>query len=54
LHTAVENNDLELIKFLLKHGADKALKNKLGETALDIATKSWRTDIKKVLSDEKK
>jgi ankyrin repeat protein len=50
----VLNNDLEMVKLLLKNGADKKIKTVEGEMALDIATKSWRTDIKKVLEDEKK
>ncbi len=40
LHTAaLKSNNIETIRTLLFHGADRKLKTKLGETALDIATR---------------
>lgn len=35
--TAVRNEDIEIVKLLLAHGADKSIKNKSGQTAQLIA-----------------
>lgn len=40
LHHAAGNNNMELVKILLKYGADKNRKNSKGKTAADIAKES--------------
>ncbi len=46
LHVAAQNNDFDMIKLLLEHGADKTYLNNEGKTALDIAKeKSYKTII---------
>lgn len=42
LHVSAAQNDWKCASFLLEHGADPSLKNKHGQTALDLAKKpSW-------------
>ena len=38
LHYAAENGDAEIVKILLKYGADVNAKNEHGFTPLDVAT----------------
>eukprot|EP01132_Coremiostelium_polycephalum_P000747 gene747-925_t len=45
LHRSVRSNNLALVQFLLKKGADCHIKNQTGETALDIATKENNQEI---------
>ena len=46
--------NLEVVNFLLEHGADRTRKNKRGETAWDLAKKhSQRDEIRRVLTEVK-
>ena len=45
LHVAAEYSSLKCVKRLVEAGADKRLKNSLGETPLDVARKAGRSDI---------
>lgn len=44
LMIAASNDDLEKVKFLLNHGANKYLKDKNGKTALDYINKKYSND----------
>ena len=52
LHTAVENNKLEIVKLLVNAGANIDLLNNADETALDIAIRKNHTEIQKLLEDQ--
>jgi len=46
--------NLEVVRFLLEHGADRNRKNKKGETAFELARKhSQRDEIRKLLTEVK-
>lgn len=45
IHLAVERNDLEIIKLLLKAGAYPNIKNNKGKTPIDIATEGLNSDM---------
>ncbi|CAG9975651.1 unnamed protein product [Clonostachys byssicola] len=49
LHEAVENDQAEMVKFLLKRGAKRDVKNGRGETAMDVAEKDNKEEILKIL-----
>jgi ankyrin repeat protein len=50
---AVDNGNLDISKLLIENGANIDVKSKLGETALDIASKHSYTDIVKLLKNIK-
>eukprot|EP00042_Codosiga_hollandica_P029191 m.159209 g.159209 ORF g.159209 m.159209 type:complete len:118 (-) comp53008_c0_seq1:800-1153(-) len=50
LHYATFNNRLAVVKVLLKHGADRTLKNKNGNTAASIAASRKLQDISDLLT----
>ena len=50
MHLACVNERIEIIKLLLEHGADVNTKNKYNETPLDLARKSKRNGIVKILT----
>jgi ankyrin repeat protein len=49
LHEAAFNGDLALVRLLLDSGADRSLRNREGETALDIALKHGRQEVARLL-----
>lgn len=51
LMIAAQNNDIEMVKILLKGGADMKLKNSSGKTAIDLTTSE---SIKELLNPNKK
>jgi hypothetical protein len=54
MNSIQKSMNLEVIKFLIEHGADKNLATKKGETAFDLAEKHCnREEVLKVLEDTK-
>ncbi|VUC22921.1 unnamed protein product [Clonostachys rosea] len=49
LHEAVDNDQAEMVKFLLKKDAKRDMKNGKGETAMDLAEKDSKVEILKIL-----
>lgn len=49
LHAAVEAGSINLVRFLLKHGANPSIKNFQGVSPLDLAARQNRTAISKLL-----
>jgi hypothetical protein len=52
LHQAIENNQTDVVKYLVDKGADLNLKDSKGNTALHIATQKDQTDVVKYLTDK--
>ena len=50
LHLAIERNELEVVKFLLRQGAETSIKNGEGKTPLDLAEELNHTEIIDVLN----
>merc|ERR1712050_743230 len=50
LSLAVEKNNEEAVKMLIEAKADKQIKNKEGQTPLDLATDAKRQNLEKLLS----
>jgi ankyrin repeat protein len=48
---AVSNGHIDMVKFLLSHGADPNARNNLGQTALDIAIKADHKEIADLLRE---
>ncbi len=51
LHTTGFTGDRTSLELLLKHGADRTIKNKDGKTAKDIATERGHEDVARILAD---
>lgn len=49
LHTALHHGKLNIVKYLLKHGAKSTIKDELGHTPLDYATQAKKYDMIAVL-----
>jgi ankyrin repeat protein len=49
LHTAVHNQDVEMVRYLLAHGADPRHQNDAGQSAIGIAAEAGATEILKLL-----
>ena len=49
LYTYVENNNLDMVNYLLEQGVDKLAINDEGKTALDIAKENQYMDIAELL-----
>lgn len=52
LHFAIRNQDLNLVRLLVKHNADIEFKDKYKETALNCAVRSGNNDIIKYLLEQ--
>lgn len=52
LMLAVRQNDYEMVRFLVKHGADIAIRNPKGDTALNLTNSSTIPGIKQRLTDQ--
>jgi hypothetical protein len=50
LHEAVERGQVDVVAFLLRHGASPDVKNEAGETAFDVAKQKGRDDIADLLA----
>lgn len=48
--TAVQNNNSEVLRILLHHGANKNLRNNNNQTALDIAREQGNEDLINLLT----
>ncbi|MCT4625090.1 MAG: ankyrin repeat domain-containing protein, partial [Schleiferiaceae bacterium] len=49
LHYAVENGEIEIVKFLVSQGAEPSITNNKGKTALDLAIKKGNKEIIEML-----
>jgi ankyrin repeat protein len=49
LHEVVYQNHVEVVEFLLKHGASRAIKNDMAETPMDVAKSQGKDAIVKIL-----
>lgn len=53
LHWAVEKENSEIVKLLVKAGANKEFMSKFGETPMSMALKKQNHDIIQLLNDDK-
>ncbi|KAL1458394.1 hypothetical protein WDU94_008550 [Cyamophila willieti] len=51
LHAAITNNQIDCVKFLLLQQVDARIKNKFGQTALDLGKRVQNNEINKLLGD---
>jgi ankyrin repeat protein len=49
LHVATNENHIEVVRALLRAGADHRVKNQNGKTALDLASSKGHRDIEELL-----
>ena len=49
LHLAAQNGHIEAVEWLVEIGANGLLKNRMGQTPLDLALGNYRTEIVKIM-----